>query len=312
MESKAPIVKVNNKEPRSKFSKILYSQTIAPYVFVLPFIITFAVFFVYPVFSAFSMSFQEIVPGESKFVGLDNYQEIWNPMFKKAVMNSAIYTVLTLALLIPIPLVLAVLLNSKVMILKDMFRATLFIPALTSVVVAGTIFRMAFGELEGSLMNSIVTSLGFEKQKWLGDQWLGMMTLLILACWRWIGVNLLYFLAGLQNIPKELYESASIDGATTWKQFTNITMPMLKPITIYVFTISIYGGLAMFTESFVLWSGNRSPKDIGLTIVGYLYRTGWEQFNLGLGAAVGVALLGITLIVTIIQLTFFGMFRKES
>lgn len=294
----------------SRISKFFYSQSFAPYIFVLPFILSFSIFFVYPVLSSFSMSFQEIVPGESKFVGLDNFERLWNPTFRQAIANSAVYTVLTIVLLIPIPLVIAVFLNSKTMILKNMFRATLFIPALTSVVVAGTVFRLAFGELEGSLMNSLVIALGFEKQKWLGSQSLGMMTLLILACWRWIGVNLLYFLAGLQNIPKEMYESASIDGATPWKQFTNITLPLLKPITIYVFTISIYGGLAMFTESFILWSGNRSPKDIGLTIVGYLYRTGWEQFNLGLGAAVGVTLLAITLIVTLIQLTFFGMFKE--
>lgn len=293
-------------------SNMLYSQKIAPYVFVVPFLLSFAIFFVYPVYSAITMSFQEIVPGETKFVGTANYEELWNPSFIKALKNSTIYTALTIALLIPIPLVLAVFLNSKMMLLKNFFRSTLFIPALTSVVVAGTVFRMAFGELDGSLVNTIVTSLGFEKQRWLGEGWLAMMTLLILACWRWIGINLLYFMAGLQNIPKELYESAEIDGAGTWHKFSRITVPLLKPITIYVFTISIYGGYAMFTESYMLWSGNRSPKDIGLTIVGYLYRSGWEQFNLGMGAAVGVILLLITLIVTVIQLKFFGLFKKEE
>jgi arabinosaccharide transport system permease protein len=299
MTGSTPQVAAAKKGPESRQrSSILYSKKIAPYVFVFPFIVSFAVFFVYPVFSAFNMSFQELVPGETKYVGMANYEQLWNPMFFKALTNSSLYTLMTLALLIPIPLLLAVFLNSKVMIFRDFFRSTLFIPALTSVVVAGTIFRLAFGELEGSLMNTIVTALGFEKQKWLGDQWLGMMTLLILACWRWIGINLLYFMAGLQNIPRELYESASIDGATTWNKFTSITLPLLKPITIYVFTISIYGGFAMFTESYMLWSGNRSPKDIGLTIVGYLYRTGWEQFN--------------TFVITIVQLKFFGMFKKED
>lgn len=293
-------------------SNLLYSQKIAPYVFVVPFLLSFAIFFVYPVYSAITMSFQEIVPGEAKYVGTANYEELWNLSFLKALKNSTVYTALTIVLLIPIPLVLAVFLNSKAMVFKNFFRSTLFIPALTSVVVAGTIFRMAFGELDGSLMNTIVTALGFEKQRWLGDQWLALMTLLILACWRWMGINLLYFMAGLQNIPKELYESAEIDGAGTWKKFTRITVPLLKPITIYVFTISIYGGYAMFTESYMLWSGNRSPKDIGLTMVGYLYRSGWEQFNLGLGAAVGVVLLIITLLVTVIQLRFFGLFKKED
>lgn len=306
------VTRVKKTSGTKSISSLLYSQKIAPYVFVLPFIISFSIFFAYPVVSAFIMSFQEIVPGTTKYVGVENYKELWNPSFFKAIKNSTIYTALTLLLLIPIPLLLAAFLNSKVMIFKNFFRSTLFIPALTSVVVAGTIFRLAFGELDGSLMNTFITALGFDKQRWLGERWLGMMTLLILACWRWMGINMLYFMAGLQNISKEVYESAEIDGANTWKKFTNITVPLLKPITIYVFTISIYGGYAMFTESYMLWSGNRSPKDIGLTMVGYLYRSGWEQNNLGLGAAVGIVLLAITFIITFVQLNLFGLFKKEE
>jgi arabinosaccharide transport system permease protein len=293
-------------------SSILYSQKKAPYFFVLPFLISFAVFFAYPVISAIVMSFQEVLPGQVTFIGIENYKDLWNPTFLKAIINSSKYTIFSLCILIPIPLILAVFLNAKVMVAKNFFRSTLFIPALTSVVVAGTIFRLAFGELEGSLMNTIVTSIGFEKQRWLGKEHLAMLTLITLAAWRWIGINLLYFMAGLQNIPKELYESAEIDGASTWNKFLKITMPLLKPITIYVFTISIYGGYSMFTESYMLWNGNRSPNDIGLTIVGYLYRNGLEQNNLGLGSAVGIALLVLTFIITISQLKVFGMFKKEE
>jgi arabinosaccharide transport system permease protein len=227
-------------------------------------------------------------------------------------LNSTEYTFYTLVILIPVPLILAVLLNSRAMVAKNFFRSALFIPALTSVVVAGTIFRLAFGELDGSLMNTIVTSLGFEKQRWLGKEHLAMLTLITLASWRWIGVNLLYFLAGLQNIPKDLYESAEIDGASAWDRFARVTVPLLKPITIYVFTISIYGGYSMFTESYMLWNGNRSPNDIGLTVVGYLYRNGLEQNNLGLGSAVGIALLAVTFVVTVVQLKLFGMFKREE
>lgn len=293
-------------------SNILYSQKVAPYFFVLPFLLSFFVFFAYPVLSAINMSFQEVLPGQVKYIGFSNYKDLWNPTFLKAILNSSKYTLFSLLILIPIPLLLAVFLNSKVMVAKNFFRSTLFIPALTSVVVAGTIFRLAFGELDGSLMNTFVTSLGFEKQRWLGKEHLAMFTLITLAAWRWIGVNLLYFMAGLQNIPKELYESAEIDGASTWNKFAKITIPLLKPISIYVFTISIYGGYSMFTESYMLWNGNRSPNDIGLTIVGYLYRNGLEQNNLGLGSAVGIALLVITLLITLGQLKLFGMFKKEE
>lgn len=297
---------------RRKMTGILYSQKIAPWFFVLPFLVSFALFFVYPVISAVNMSFQQVLPGQVEYIGLENYEKLWNPTFWKAIVNSSKYTFYTLLILIPLPLVLAVFINSKAMVLQNFFRSTLFIPALTSVVVAGTIFRLAFGELEGSLMNTIAISIGFEPQRWLQRGGLAMFALVLLASWRWIGVNLLYFMAGLQNIPKELYESADIDGANKWNKFSRITLPLLKPISIYVFTISIYGGYAMFTESYMLWAGNRSPNDIGLTIVGYLYRNGLEQNNLGLGSAVGIVLLLLTFIITVLQLKLFGMFRKEE
>lgn len=290
--------------------KILYSQSVAPYVFILPFILTFCIFFIYPVFLTTKMSFQEILPGQETFIGLTNYKSLLKPTFFQAVTNSIKYTVFTLILLIPIPMVLACFLNSAVMIAKNFFRATLFVPALISVVVAGTIFRLIFGELPGSLMNTIIDLFGMSPLKWLNFSTTGFIALLSLALWRWTGVNVMYFLSGLQNIPKELYESADIDGANTLKKFTKITVPMLKPMTIYVLTISIYGGMAMFTESYMLWSGNSSPNDIGLTIVGYIYRMGWEQNNMGLGSAIGVSLLVFTLLINMIQLNFFGIYKK--
>ena len=290
----------------------LYSPTIAPYVFISPFIIIFVVFFIYPVISTGVMSFQTVLPGKTEFIGFDNYKNLFNPTFFKAIKNSVVYTILTLALLIPGPMILACLLNSKHMIGRNFFRSTLFIPALTSVVVAGTVFRLIFGELPGSLMNQVIGLFGFRPIKWLRIQETSFAALLFLACWRWTGVNILYFLSGLQNIPEEVNESASLDGATTLQRFFYITMPMLKPITIYVLTISIYGGMAMFTESFIIFSGNKSPRDMGLTIIGYLYRQGWEQNNIGFGCAIGIVLLLFALILNFAQLNVFGLFKKED
>ncbi|MBT2288484.1 sugar ABC transporter permease [Paenibacillus albidus] len=287
------------------------SQKIAPYVFVLPFLLSFAVFFAYPLLHAGVMSFQEVLPGQVSFVGLDNYQKLWNEDFGAALYNSSRYTIWTLILLIPVPMVLAVLLNSKCMPWSNFFRSTLFIPALTSVVVAGVVFRLIFGELDGALMNRVLHMFGISSQRWLYSSSLGMFALLVLAGWRWIGINILYFLSALQSIPHELYEAAEIDGAGRLRKFTRITVPLLKPITIYVVTITIYGGLSMFTESYMLWAGKPSPQNIGLTIVGYIYQQGFQYFNLGFGSAVGITLLGITLLVSLLQLTLTGMFKKE-
>jgi arabinosaccharide transport system permease protein len=134
----------------------------------------------------------------------------------------------------------------------------------------------------------------------------------MVACWRWTGVNIMYYMAGLQNISEEIYESVDIDGGNAWQKFRYITVPLLKPTTIYVLTISIYGSMAMFIESYMLYEGNKSIANNGLTIVGYLYRKGLQQNNLGYGAAVGVFLLLVVFIVNMAQLNLFGMFRKEE
>lgn len=297
-----------------KVKRFFNSQKVAPWIFVSPFVLTFLIFFAAPLVETCVMSFQNILPGESTFIGLDNYTKLFqDKIFWKAVSNSVLYMVLTLLLLIPIPMVVAVFLNNKVMVGKGFFKSALFIPALTSVVVAGTIFRLMFGEVEGSMMNQLMKAFGQEPVKWLnGSQSTVFVALLLLACWRWLGVNMLYFLSGLQSIPADLYEAADIDGANAWKKFVHITIPNLKPTIVYVLTISIYGGLAMFTESYMLFTNNNSPKNMGLTIVGYLYRAGIEQNRMGYASAVGLVLLIIAMVINIAQLKATGMLKKEG
>ncbi|MNO25531.1 L-arabinose transport system permease protein AraP [compost metagenome] len=294
--------------------RFLYSQKVAPYVFVLPFILVFVIFWAYPLASSLTMSFQKMTLGqEAQWIAFDNYSKLMgDTVFLKAIVNSAVYMVLTLAILIPFPMLFAVLINSKFMWGREFFKSSFFFPALTSVVVAGTIFRLMFGEMEGSMINSILGLFGIDPVKFLKGQVTGYIALVALATWRWTGVNMLYFLSGLKNIPDDYYEAASIDGASRFQKFTKITMPLLKPTTVYVLTISIYAGLAMFIESMMLWNGNNSPKNIGLTIVGYLYRQGIEKNNLGYAAAVGIVLLAITMIINLTQLAFSGMFKKED
>lgn len=297
---------------RTKRAGRFRSQRIAPYVFVLPFIVSFLLFFSYPLVHAVVMSFQSILPGDVHFIGWDNYRKLWNEDFRAALWNNTRYTFWTCLILIPLPLVLAVLLNSRKMPWSNFFRATLFIPALTSIVVAGIVFRLIFGELDGALMNTILHSFGLHSQKWLYSPSLSMFAMVFLASWRWAGINLLYYLSALQGIPKELYEAADLDGAGVLGKFFRITVPLLKPITVYVLTISIYGGYAMFTESFTLWAGKPSPQNIGLTVVGYIYQEGFTYFNLGYGSAIGITLLIITLLISLLQLTLSGLFKKEE
>ncbi|WP_458122669.1 carbohydrate ABC transporter permease [Paenibacillus sp. Z3-2] len=294
--------------------KFVYSQKVAPYVFVLPFILIFLIFWFYPLVNSFVMSFQDRMLGQDpKWIGEANYSKLLtDKVFLTAIKNSIVYMLGTLVLLIPFPMLFAVMINSQLMVGREFFKSSFFLPALTSVAVAGTIFRLTFGEMEGSLMNSFLGLFGVEPIKFLKDGEWSMAALLILACWRWTGVNMLYYLSGLKSIDNEYYEAASIDGASAWQKFRLITMPLLKPTTVYVTTISVYAGLAMFTESLMMFNGNNSPKNIGLTIVGYLYRQGIEQNKLGYAAAVGIVLLVIAMVINLTQLKFSGMFKKEE
>ncbi|MFA9559441.1 carbohydrate ABC transporter permease [Evansella sp. AB-rgal1] len=301
------------KQPKynNRLKKIFYSKKIAPYLFVLPFIISFLLLYTYPLIQAVIMSFQQVLPGQTFYIGLENYRDLLNITFYRAVRNTAMYTFWTIIVLIPLPLIFAVFLNSKVMRFKNFFRAAIFIPALTSVIVAGTIFRLMFGEMETSLANQVTMFFGGEPKNWRMSAGTGMFLMVFLACWRWMGVNILYFLAGLQNIPNELYESAEMDGAGPLLKFYYITLPFLKPVTIYVTTISIFAGFRMFEESFVYWQTN-SPGNIGLTVVQYLYQQGFQYNNMGLGSAIGVVLLVIIFIVSVIYLLLTGAFKREA
>ena len=296
-----------------KHKNFLYSQKVAPYVFVLPFILSFAIFWIYPLITSFTMSFQDIGAIKSEWIGFDNYAKLLkDKVFHIALANSAKYMFFTLVLLIPFPMLFAVLLDSNLVKAKGVWKAILYMPALTSVVISGTLFRLMFTEYQTGQMNLISQALGFGTYKWLKNGWSGMLALLVVACWRWTGVNMLYFLSGLKAIDSSLYEAADIDGADSWQKFRYVTLPLMKPTTIYVLTISIYAGLAMFLESFMLWAGNNSPNNIGLTIVGYLYKRGIEKNDMGYACAVGVVLLVVALIINMVQLVLNGTFKKED
>ncbi|MBO3083136.1 sugar ABC transporter permease [Cellulomonas sp. zg-ZUI188] len=294
---------------------LLYSQRLAPYFFIAPFVITLLAFWAVPLVRTFIMSTQEVVFGDASFVGADNYERLWRDrVFWQAMSNSARYMVLTLLLLIPVPLALAAVINSKLGSerLKGLFKASLFVPALTSIVVAGVIFRLMFAESSTGLVNQAIGLFGADPVRWLRTDTGGLVALLALAMWRYTGVNILYFLAGMQSIPDEYYEAASIDGAGKVRQFFSITVPNLKPTFVYVTTISIYGGLAMFLESFMLYAGNNSPNNQGLTVVGYLYRRGIEENDLGFASAVGVVLLIVIMAINLTYLSATGTFKKEE
>ncbi|MBQ3836199.1 MAG: sugar ABC transporter permease [Treponema sp.] len=303
---------MNTKKLQS-ISRALINQKTAPWIFVSPFIISFLFFTLYPLVNTFIMSFQDIAGFDDvTFIGLKNYKNLNNEQFFHALENSALYTILTIIVLIPLPMVLAVLINSKTTRFKNIFKSAYFLPALTSVVVAGLFFRYLFSEQETAFINSVLIKLGAAPKKWLFQRATTMFVLVLFCTWKWIGVNMIYFLSGLNAIPQEQYEAADIDGVNTWQKFWYITVPNLRNVTVYVVTISVYGGFAMFGESYTMFGSAASPGDIGLTMVSYIYLEGFNYARLGMGSAIGVALFAIIMIVNVIQLFATGTFKKEN
>ncbi len=295
-----------------KSASYFRSVKLVPYVFVLPFLVSFCVFYVYPLIGTTIMSFQEIIPGQTRFIGLTNYRRMFSPDFFKALSVSFRYTILTILILIPGPIVLAVLLNNGFRRLNAIYRAAFFIPSLVSVVVSGTIFRLMFAASNRAVVNSVLGFLGFKGIDWiLGGRWQAMTLMVLVAVWRWTGVNIVYFLAGLQAIPADLYEAAAIDGAGPVRRFFGITLPLLKPTIVFVTTISIFGGFSMFEESYIFWQGV-SPNNVGLTMVGLIYQKGFQLGDLGIASAIGLVLMLIVFALALVQLKLFGFFGKKE
>jgi len=295
-----------------KINNFIYNWRVAPYVFVLPFLLAFSIFWIYPLVSAILMSFQNMLPGQRSWVGLQNFARLFrDATFFTAVGNSFLYMGLTIVILIPFPMLYAILLDNQLIKMKGVFRTMLYVPALASITVAGIMFRMVFSEMPNSAANQVLTFFGGEPTGWLRQKGTAFFVLLILCCWRWTGVNMIYFISGLKGIDPGLYESADIDGANWWQKLWYVTIPLLKPTMVYVLTISVYAGLAMFLEVYMLM-GNGGPRNICLTIVGYLYRRGIERNELGFASAIGVVLMLIALAINLTQLRLTGTLSRKK
>ncbi len=291
---------------------IFSNPKVVPYIFIAPFIIFFLIIYLYPFISTILMSFQRIDgPGSVEFIGTDNYKKLFNRNFTQALMTTFRYAFWDVVVLTIIPLIFAVILNSGAVKFPGFFKSLYFIPALTSTIVVGIVFRLAFGSLPTAPANRLLALFGQPAKDWLMFADTGNMVLILLTLWRWMGVNIIYYISGLQAIPTDLYEAARIDGASAVQEFFHISLPGIRPVLIYVITITVLGGFSMFTESVALWAQN-NPGGVGRTIVGYMYLMGFYKSNMGMASAVGLVLLGLVLVVNLLQLAAMGFFRKED
>lgn len=273
-----------------------------PYLFLAPFLCVFAVFLVYPLVQSVILAMEQTFgPAFKTFVFLDNFiRLLQDPMFWKALRNTTLFASASVLLQMPLSLGLALLMNRPDIRGRAFFRLIFFSPALVGGVFVGVIFAIIFQKRTG-LLNIVLNELiGFNLDfPWLQEY---VMTALILASlWMWTGFNMIYFLAALQNVDHDLIDAARIDGASPWERFRHVVLPAIRPIAGFVVLMSMIGSFQLFELPFLLLNGSAGPENRGLTIVMYLYQTGFDAGDLGYASAIGWALAAILITVSIVQ-----------
>ncbi|HEX4053774.1 MAG TPA: sugar ABC transporter permease [Tepidisphaeraceae bacterium] len=306
-----------NHPSRKRVGRKLRSRS-TPYFFLLPFIVINLVFFLYPLFYATVLAFyQTNGPARRAFVGWNNFAFVLHdPDFHKALWNTTIFAVFSIGLQLPLSLGLAMLLNSKNDRFKGFFRLAIFAPNLVGQVFVGIIFSVLFAPHYGLLNRFLHELVGWGlEQQWLGNPRLVMPAIIIAAMWMYVGFNMIYFLAALQNVDQNLVEAATIDGAGPASIFWNVTVPAIAPVATFVVVTSTIGSYQLFELPYNLLQNNGAgygPSNSGLTVVGYLYQNAFTNGDLGTGAAVGWILTFIILIISLVQIRLVGSVGSES
>ncbi|MDQ3554255.1 MAG: sugar ABC transporter permease [Chloroflexota bacterium] len=281
--------------------------------FSLPFLLIFGVFLAGPILVSLVMSFTSFGlrdlrnPIGASFVGLENYVALASDAtFWTAALNTAIYVVAGVPLTLMAGLAVAVALNGSVQRFRTFFRIGYYLPVVTSIVAIAVVWRFVLHPDQG-LMNLLLSQLGLPTHNWLGDTVLAMPAIIAMIVWKNMGFAMVIFLAGLQTIPKALYEAARIDGAGKWSEFRYVTLPGLRPTMLFVVVTTTIGYLQVFEEPFVMTGGG--PLDSTLSLAMYTYEEGFRFFHQGYAAAISYVLFVVVAVVAVIQ---FRLLRPET
>lgn len=269
------------------------------YLFILPYLLFFGVFIAYPLGFAFYLTVHNwnIVRPERPFVGTRNYEILFSdPLFWKALSNTAVFLAVHIPLQIVIALLLSVVLNQQIRA-RGLFRTAFFLPYVTSGAIISLVWLRLYAD--DGLLNQLLQSVSLGAVGWLSDPSVAMVSIAVMATWKNVGYYLMIFLASLQSIPAQLYEEAYLNGATAWQRFRFITFPLLNPAFILVVILSTIGGFSLFVEPFVMTGGG--PLDATLSLVLYLYQQAFQFLRMGYAATIGVVLALLIFLVTLIQ-----------
>ena len=274
----------------------------APYVFLAPFLLTFAVFLVYPLYrSAVLACSQTYGPTVQVWVGAGNFVKMeHDPDFWTALRNTAVFTIASVTIQLPLSLGLALILNRAGLRGRMVFRLIFFLPSLVGLVFVAMMFSLLLGDRDG-LVNVALRAFvpGFPPEfPWLQHH--VMASLILASLWMYVGFNMIYFLAALQGVSQDSLDAAAIDGANAWQRFRHVIVPEIRPVLGFVVLLSVIGSLQLFELPFVLLNGP-GPENSGLTLVMYLYQNGFQRNDLGFASAIGWTLAIMLLAIALLQ-----------
>jgi ABC-type sugar transport system permease subunit len=290
-------------------------QRYAPYLFVAPFLIVFATFGLWPILKSLVLSFYATNgPKSAVFVGAANFRFLLaDPDFHIAVWNTVVFALASVFVQLPLSLGLALLLSQPWLRGREFFRLAFFSPHLVGSVFVAVLFQVLFIPQYGLLNKALHALFGIPLDtKWLANPALVMPALVLTSLWMYVGFNMIYFLAALQAVDRELYETATVDGANPWQQFWAVTLPSIRPVAIFVLITATIGSFQLFELPYIMLNNGSGPNKAGLTIVMYLYQTGFVTGDLGYASAVGWTLALGVLVISLIQARVTGAWKGSE
>ncbi|MCE5344042.1 MAG: sugar ABC transporter permease [Eubacteriales bacterium] len=275
-------------------------------LFLLPSIVGLAVFTLYPLISSAYISLTDWgLLGDMNFVGFDNYIHAFKDATALTVFsNTILFTVVTVPVLLALPLLLAMALNRK-MPMTRFFRATYFLPTISSMVAMSLIWQWMYNRDFG-LVNYILSFAGIQGPNWLTSPFYALVAIMIVSVWKSLGYNMMLFLAGLQAIPRVYYEAADLDGCTGLRRLFRITLPLLRPTTLFITVMSIINSLQVFDQVMVITGGG--PSRSSSVLVHYIYQCAFQYYEMGYGCALGWVL---AIFIFLLTMTQFALNKEE-
>ncbi len=277
-----------------------------------PWLVIFALFWLYPLAHSAYLSLTNYNPlsGTTELIGFKHYLALFiDPEFLQALKNTCIFVIGTVPVTTAIALILALGVNRKLPF-RGLFRAGYFVPTLTATVVVALVFMHLYAQ--GGYLHTLARMIGIAQpdRGLLLTEGTALGAVMVMDIWVSVGYYMLLFLAALQQVPRELYDEAELSGASSWQKFRHITLPLIKPITLYVILINTIKSFQIFTEIFVMTQGG--PVGATSTVVYFVYREGFEKFRMGYASAAAYVLFFVILLVSLIQARLLGFFRSTG